>query len=70
MSFSKQKVPYRAIYPDAAVSEWKLPKKATERTLNVLQLRDPNVEADHFWETFVNTTNEWADDEETEGIKF
>lgn len=41
-----------------------------ERSLNVLQLLDPNVEADQFWDTFVNATNELADDEESEGMKF
>lgn len=63
----QQKVPYRAIYPEAAVSEWKLPKKETERSLNVLQLIDANIEADQFWDTFVDATNEVADDEESEG---
>lgn len=66
----KQKVPYRAIYPNATPKEWKLPKKNSERLLNVLQLRDPNVEADQFWDTFVNATNELGDDEESEGMKF
>lgn len=35
----------------------------------MLQLRDPNVEADEFWDTFVNATNDLGDDEESEGIK-
>lgn len=37
--------------------------------MNVLQLRDPNVEADQFWDKFVNATTELGDDEESEGIK-
>lgn len=35
----------------------------------MLQLRDPNVEADQFWDTFVNGTNELIDAEESEGRK-
>lgn len=64
-----QKVPYRAIYPNATPEEWKLPKKNAERTLNVVQLRDPNAEADEFWDKFVNATNELVDDEESEGMQ-
>lgn len=47
-----------------------MPKKNSERSLNVLQLRDPNVEADQFWDQFVDTRNELGDDEATEGIEF
>lgn len=35
--------------------------------MNVLQLRDANVEADQFWDTFMNMTTELAEDEESEG---
>lgn len=65
----EQKVPYRAIYPNATPDEWILPKRNVERTLNVVQLRDPNAQADHFWDKFVDATNELGDDEESEGMQ-
>lgn len=53
-----QKVPFRAIYPNATEAEWKLPKKDTERTLNVLQLRDPNIDSSQFWDKCDNATDD------------
>lgn len=51
-------MPYRAIYPNATEREWKLPKKGTERTLNVLQLRDPNIDSSQFWAKNDNVPDE------------
>lgn len=63
-----QKVPYRAVYPNAAESEWKLLKRETERTVNVLQLRDPNIEPGQFYAKF-ETADDQDDDEEDGGCK-
>lgn len=51
-------MPFRAIYPNATEAEWKLPKKDTERTLNVLQLRDPNIHSSQFWDKCDNTIDD------------
>lgn len=65
-----QKVPYRTIYTDATEKEWKLQKKDTERTLNVLQLRDANIEPGQLWDKCEDIPDDQADDEEEgEGMR-
>lgn len=43
-----QKVPYRTIYPNATEKEWKI-KNNHERTVRVVQLRNPNIEVYDMW---------------------
>lgn len=64
-----QKVPYRAVYPNATEREWKLPKRDAERTVNVLQLRDPNIEPAQFKDK-CEGVNDLGDDDEEESGKF
>lgn len=65
----QQKVPYRAVYPDALEKDWKLPKRDGERTLNVLQLRDANIEPSQLWDSCEGITDDAVDDEEEgEGV--
>ncbi|XP_031625024.1 general transcription factor 3C polypeptide 1 [Contarinia nasturtii] len=61
------RVPYRAIYPNATEREWRLPKRENERTLNVLQLRDPKIEPWQFW-VKLDIEDELGDDEDGEGF--
>jgi hypothetical protein len=65
-----QKVPYRAIYPNASVNEWRLHKRECERALNVLQLRDPNFEPWQIWVKVDDMDNELDDEEDGEGKLF
>lgn len=67
--FPPQKVPYRAMYPNATEREWKIPKRETERVVNVLQLRDPNVEPALFKDK-CESNAELGDDEEEDGGKY
>ncbi|KAG4077748.1 hypothetical protein HA402_011177 [Bradysia odoriphaga] len=41
-------VPYRTIYPDATPVEWKM-KKGGEKSIRVLQLREPNINVYDIW---------------------
>lgn len=43
-----QRVPYRLLYPNASAKEWKT-KKDGERSLHVLQLRNPNMDLNELW---------------------
>lgn len=61
-------MPFRALYPNATEKEWKLPKKESERTVNVLQLRDANIEPGQFWAKCESAEiDQEIDDEEEEG---
>lgn len=60
-----QRVPYRVMYPNATEREWKS-KRDAERTVNVLQLRDPNIEPGQLKDKF-ETVNDLGDEEEEEG---
>ncbi|XP_055298279.1 general transcription factor 3C polypeptide 1 isoform X2 [Sitodiplosis mosellana] len=64
---SDTRVPYRAIYPNATEREWKL-KRDAERTVNVLQLRDPNIEPGQFKDMYEGSTDPVDDDEEGGGF--
>lgn len=44
-----QRFPYRAMYPYAPERKWKMKNRYGERSLHVLQLRDPNVDFDEIW---------------------
>lgn len=46
--FSHYQVPYRSVYPDAAPIEWKM-KKGGEKSIRVLQLREPNINVYDIW---------------------
>lgn len=37
------------MYPDAPERKWKMKNRPGERSLHVLQLRDPNVDFDEIW---------------------
>lgn len=55
------------IYPNATQDEWKL-KRDGERMLNVLQLRDPNIEPGQFKDIHERST-EFGDEDEEGGGK-
>lgn len=57
------------MYPNALEKEWKLPRKDAERTLNVLQLRDPNIEPGKFWDKFEDAEEDSSVEDEDEGSK-
>lgn len=59
-------MPYRVIYPNATEREWKL-KRDAERTVNVLQLRDPNIEPSQFKDIYEGANDLGDDDEEGSG---
>lgn len=56
------------MYPDASEKEWRIPKNKHERSLNVVQLRDPNIEPEKFWFT-LDVDNEGDDEEGENGGK-
>lgn len=59
------KVPYRMIYPDASIKEWRLKAVDREKSLRVLQLIDPEKSVEQFWpskeEVEENNTNYYLD---------
>lgn len=54
------------MYPNATESQWKL-KRDAERTVNVLQLRDPNIEPGQLKDKFETANDLGAEDEEEGG---
>lgn len=44
MKFISNKVPYRTIFPDASVKDWKMRNADTERQVKVVRLLDPNID--------------------------
>lgn len=49
ITFIFQKVPYRTIYPNATEAEWRIKKTIDEKSIRVLQLRNPNQEVFDMW---------------------
>lgn len=45
-----QKVPYRQVYPDATPAQYKNRKSEHERSLRVMQLKDPNLDVNKMWQ--------------------
>ncbi|XP_046989076.1 general transcription factor 3C polypeptide 1 [Schistocerca americana] len=44
-----QRIPYRALHPDAKPSEWKLKNNDKEKTIRVIQLIDPDMNVQDLW---------------------
>lgn len=46
---SLQRLPYRQLYPNAPISEWKLKGNDKENNMRVIQLIDPNINIEELW---------------------
>lgn len=43
------RVPYRTVYPEAEITEWKMKNKDEEKLIRVIQLIQPNIEVSEMW---------------------
>ncbi|XP_063221021.1 general transcription factor 3C polypeptide 1 isoform X2 [Bacillus rossius redtenbacheri] len=61
-------VPYRQLYPDASVSEWKHKGSDKEKNVRVLKLLDPGMDIQEIWSKYEENMYEEDEDDENAGL--
>ncbi|XP_075236331.1 general transcription factor 3C polypeptide 1 [Lycorma delicatula] len=62
------KVPYRTLYPDADVKQWKHKASDKEKKIRIVQLRDPNVDVRDVQKRLLGSYDDDEDDDDKLGL--